>query len=265
MSRSHSSLSEHIFNTTFHPSQFFQTVHIFPYPLAMTSQHHRMHGQQDCLVVWPHKSPFTGYEPNAIVEISSAEVPPIHHPPRRTSFCSVYNFGEDATSVCVSWEVGERQSFGRLASPLLMKKREASAIPARIYHSTHANHTFQPLCGVAQVLSVSKCPLLCSLPTRCVSPSASVSWPSTCAQPLRWTRSWALSAGAEARLVASQSQPRGPHPADAERLRKGAAPLRGHCDAGQEKESRTISGGLTRSLRKLHVRRCNMQPAHHCL
>ena len=34
----------------------------------------------------------------------------------------------------------------------------------------------------------------------------------------------------------------------------GAAPLRGHCDAGKEKESTTISGGLTRSLHKLHVR-----------
>ena len=39
-----------------------------------------------------------------------------------------------------------------------------------------------------------------------------------------------------------------PRPADAERLRKGAAPLRGHCDAGQEKEIRTISGGLPRLL-----------------
>ena len=28
-----------------------------------------------------------------------------------------------------------------------------------------------------------------------------------------------------------------PRPADTERFRKGAAPLRGHCDAGQEKES----------------------------
>ena len=54
-----------------------------------------------------------------------------------------------------------------------------------------------------------------------------------------------------------------PRSTDTERLRKGAAPLRGRCDAGQETESRTISGGLTRSRRKLHVRRCNMQPAHY--
>ena len=44
---------------------------------------------------------------------------------------------------------------------------------------------------------------------------------------------------------------------------KGAAPLRGHCDAGQEKESTTISGGLTKSLRNLHVRRCSMQLVHY--
>ena len=46
---------------------------------------------------------------------------------------------------------------------------------------------------------------------------ASVSSHSTCAQPLRWTRSWALSAGAEVRLVASQSQPTGPIAAAARR------------------------------------------------
>ena len=42
----------------------------------------------------------------------------------------MYNSGEDAS------EVDERRSTGRLASPLLMRKREASAILPRIYHST---------------------------------------------------------------------------------------------------------------------------------
>ena len=83
---------------------------------------------------------------SAIVEISGAEGTPIHPPSRRTSFRSVYNSGEDATPAPVSSEVDERQRIGRLASPLLMQKREASAIAARSNHSTgessksHSSH-----------------------------------------------------------------------------------------------------------------------------
>ena len=91
----------------------------------MTTQYHRIHGQQ-----------LTGYEPNAIVEISRTEVAPIYVPSSRTSFCSAYHSRDDATTAPVSSEVDERQSTGRLASPLLMRKREASEILARIYHCT---------------------------------------------------------------------------------------------------------------------------------
>ena len=41
----------------------------------------------------------------------------------------------------MSSEVDERQSTGRLASPLLMQKREASAVLARIHHSTGETST----------------------------------------------------------------------------------------------------------------------------
>ena len=71
-----------------------------------------------------------------MVEIIRTEVTPTHRPPKRTRFCSVDNSGEDATTTPVSSEVFERQSAGRLASPPLMQKREASAVPARTYHST---------------------------------------------------------------------------------------------------------------------------------
>ena len=93
----------------------------------------RTAGRSGRLVI---QSPRTGYEPNTTVEISSTEVTLVHLPSKRTSFCSVFNSGEDATTTPVSGEVDERQSTGMLDSPLLMQKREASAVPVRIYHST---------------------------------------------------------------------------------------------------------------------------------
>ena len=83
---------------------------------------------------WTIQSPLTGYGPNAIVEISSTKINPVHFPLRRTSFCSEDNSGEDVTTTPVSSEVHERRSIRRLTSPLLMQKREASAVPPRIYH-----------------------------------------------------------------------------------------------------------------------------------
>ena len=71
------------------------------------------------------KSPLTGYEHSAIVETSSTEVTPIHHASRRTSFCSAYNSGEDATPAPVFLKVDERQSIGRLASPLLIAEERS--------------------------------------------------------------------------------------------------------------------------------------------
>ena len=55
------------------------------------------------------QSPLPGYEANATVEISSAEVTLILLPSSRASFCSVCNSGEDVTMTPVSSEVDERQ------------------------------------------------------------------------------------------------------------------------------------------------------------
>ena len=105
------------------------------YPSHSDEQPHdpRTEGRSGRLAV---ESPLTGYEPNATVEMSSAEVTPILLPSRRASFCSVYISCEDVTTTLMSQEVDERQSMGMLASPLLMQKREASAAPARTYDST---------------------------------------------------------------------------------------------------------------------------------
>ena len=45
-----------------------------------------IHGQKDGLVDWPYKSPLANYEPNATVEVSSAQVILILLPSRRASF-----------------------------------------------------------------------------------------------------------------------------------------------------------------------------------
>ena len=63
----------------------------------------------------------------------------MHRPSRRTSRCSIYNSGEDATPAPAYSEVDERQSIGRPASPLFMQKSEANAISARIYFSEREN------------------------------------------------------------------------------------------------------------------------------
>ena len=46
-----------IFNTSFNLSQFFSTLHLSFYFLAVTTQYDRIHGQGSCLYVWPHKVP----------------------------------------------------------------------------------------------------------------------------------------------------------------------------------------------------------------
>ena len=99
---------------------------------ATVLNNHTIHGQKDSLVDW---LPLTGYEPNATVEVSSAEVAPILPPSRRASFCSVYNSGEDVITTLVSSKSMRDKTWEMLASPLLTQKREASALPAIIYHS----------------------------------------------------------------------------------------------------------------------------------
>ena len=92
--------------------------------------------------------PLTGYKPNAIVEIGSAEVTSIHRPSRRTSFCSVYNSGEDVTSARVSSEVDERQSIERLVPAAAHAEERSKCNPCenlslcmRIFHVTLITHS----------------------------------------------------------------------------------------------------------------------------
>ena len=91
------------------------TIVLLPY----RGDHHRR-------TVWSFgtQSPLTSYEPNAIVEISSTEVTPVHRPSRRTSFCSENIYGEDVTSAPVSPEVDERQSIGRQASRCSCRRKK---------------------------------------------------------------------------------------------------------------------------------------------
>ena len=81
----------------FHLSHIHNSLPLCFYHLAVTINH-LIHGQQDCLVVLPYKVRSQVMSPNAIVEISSTKVTPVHHASRRTSFCSACNSGEDATS-----------------------------------------------------------------------------------------------------------------------------------------------------------------------
>ena len=148
MSPSHSSLSEHDlhhhvppFPVLPHRPSLLQPSRDEPNTTESTES-------TDCLVVWPYKVRSQVYEPNAIVKIRSTEVYSYSPSVKEDKFfCSVYNFGEDATFAPVSSEVDERQSIGRAASPLHLQKREASAIPARITLQEtvrcHAHHTFQ--------------------------------------------------------------------------------------------------------------------------
>ena len=97
-----------------------------------------------------------------------------------------------------------------------------------------------PLCRVVQVLSVSKHPLLCSTPTRCVSPLASV-----------FVAFNVCSAVEVDKRLGFKRRRRGKARCLTISAKGSASPPRREQDDG-------ISGGLTRSLRKLHVRRCNM-------
>ena len=105
-----------------HPKSLWSDVPYFPHPQHSPSvlfpshsaeQPHdpRAEGQSGRLA---EQSPLTGYEPNATVEVSSAEVTLVLPPSRRASFCTVYNSGEDVTTTLVSSEVDERQNMGNV-------------------------------------------------------------------------------------------------------------------------------------------------------
>ena len=70
----------------------------------------------------------------------------VHRPSRKTSSCSAYSSSENATTTPVSSEADERHSIGGPAAPLLMQRREASAIPVRLCHSTREKfHARRPV------------------------------------------------------------------------------------------------------------------------
>ena len=54
---------------------------------------------------------------------------------RKSNSGSTHNSGEQVTTVPAVSEVDEGQIAGQLASPLPTQVKEASATPARIYHS----------------------------------------------------------------------------------------------------------------------------------
>ena len=85
------------------------------------------------------QDPCTGYEPNDLDEVSSTEVTPMLLPSGTASICSTCNSGDHVATIPVSSEVVERHNVGMLASPLFTQKREASAAPSRIYHSSREN------------------------------------------------------------------------------------------------------------------------------
>ena len=88
------------------------------------------------MVVWPYKvgAQVTSPTPSLKSAVRRLHLCTMHQ--EEQVFCSANNSGEDVTSTPVSSEVDERQSIGRMASPLPWQKREAVAIFARIYHST---------------------------------------------------------------------------------------------------------------------------------
>ena len=115
--------------------------------LAVTIKHliHRAAGLFGRLAI---QCRLTGYMPNAIVEIGSPEVTSIHRPSRRTSFCSVYNSGEDVTSARVSSEVDESQSIERLVPTAAHAEERSKCNPCenlslcmRIFHVTLITHS----------------------------------------------------------------------------------------------------------------------------
>ena len=97
---------------------------------------HLVHAQQDGLFDWPYKvrSQVMNQTPLLRSAVQMLLLFTCHHGGQASAQHA--NSGVDATATPVSSEVDERQSIGRLAAPLLMQKREASAVPARICHST---------------------------------------------------------------------------------------------------------------------------------
>ena len=79
------------------------------------------------------QSPLTGCEPNAIVAVPRL-LPFTNHQGGQVFAQYTIPVRTPHLRPCPS-EVNERQSIGRPPSPLLMQKREASAFPARMYHS----------------------------------------------------------------------------------------------------------------------------------
>ena len=70
------------------------------------------------------QSPLTGYEPSALVEVSSTEVTTTLLPSGKASIGSTHNSGEDIVTTLAVSEVDERSDLGKLASPLLSQERD---------------------------------------------------------------------------------------------------------------------------------------------
>ena len=86
------------------------------------------------------QSPLKGCELKNTWEVISTENTPANATSRRTSFCSTCNSVEEVPTTLSSGDVDDPR-MGRLASPPLEQKREASVNPAGVHHSQRENST----------------------------------------------------------------------------------------------------------------------------
>ena len=117
-------------NTIFHISlHFSQNINIFHfsfYTLAVRTQFHRIHGQQDCLVVRPYRVRSHGLSPT----------PSLRSAVQKLLLFTMHQgkqvLAQHTPRLHRKWM--RYKASGGWLSPLLMQKREASAIPARVHH-----------------------------------------------------------------------------------------------------------------------------------
>ena len=143
-----SSRAHVIFGTLFDPAPFSSTLSISTsssllYPCAPQSG--LLFGR------FAEKSPLTGYEPNAPVEVSSTEVITLL-PSSKASICSTCDSGDDIITAPAVSEVDERSDLGMLASPLSTLERQVRPHSEFITRTEnvlrHVHHTFVPVRGI---------------------------------------------------------------------------------------------------------------------
>ena len=98
------------------------------------------------------QSPLTGYEPNALIEVSSEATPTVL-PSRR---CSLESNADELAVTLDASEARERSDTGRLTSPLFSQEREVSANPFSATFSHSHSSIGKPRRDVNQCSSFEK-------------------------------------------------------------------------------------------------------------